>query len=80
MDNTKGSRTRRIVDTINLFSSLLLLLLFVINFYAHATPKKWEVGFEISGSSFVIAVILIMTIIICACISWVQKIKRKPRS
>ncbi len=29
MNNTKDSRTRRIVDTINLISSLLLLLTFM---------------------------------------------------
>lgn len=76
MNNTKDSRTRRIVDTINLISSLLLLLLFIINFYAYVTPEKWEVGFDFSGISFIFVILLVVTMIICASISFLHKPKR----
>ncbi|MCD8904013.1 hypothetical protein K2V56_00875 [Staphylococcus chromogenes] len=76
MNNTKNSRTRRIVDTINLISSLLLLLLFIINFYAYVTPEKWEAGFDFSGISFIFVIVLVVTIIICASISFLHKSKR----
>lgn len=80
MNNTKYSWTSRIVDMIGIIASLLLLILLIIKFYIHVTPDRWEVGFEFTGNSGIIMILLVVTIIICASISFIHKLKCKPRS
>ncbi|MCO4339663.1 hypothetical protein MTQ94_11115 [Staphylococcus agnetis] len=78
MKNTNDSRLRRIADIVGMLSSLLLLLLIIINFYVHVTPERWEIGFRFSSVSSVFAIILVVTIIVCTSISFITKSKRDP--
>ncbi len=71
--NTKYPYTKLMIDIIGILSFIGVIITIIINFYLHKSNTTFEMGFNVSGSSFTLLCVLLCITILCAIASTILK-------
>lgn len=71
--NIKYPYTKLMIDIIGILSFIGVIITIIINFYMHKSNTTFEMGFNVSGSSFTLLYVLLCITILCAIASTILK-------
>ncbi|TFV24674.1 hypothetical protein E4T75_04925 [Staphylococcus saprophyticus] len=71
--NIKYPYTKLMIDIIGILSFIGVIITIIINFYMHKSNTTFEMGFNVSGSSFTLLCVLLCITILCAIASTILK-------
>ncbi|CEF19665.1 MULTISPECIES: hypothetical protein [Staphylococcus] len=71
--NIKYPYAKLMIDIIGILSFIGVVITIIINFYMHHSNTAFEMGFNVTGSSFILLCVLLGITIFCAVTSTIFK-------
>ncbi len=71
--NIKYPYAKLMIDIIGILSFIGVVITIIINFYMHHSNTAFEMGFNVTGSSFILLCVLLCITIFCAVTSTIFK-------
>lgn len=71
--NIKYPYAKLMIDIIGILSFIGVVITIIINFYMHHSNTAFEMGFNVTGSSFILLCVLLCITIFCAVASIIFK-------